>query len=75
MMIGIEALLGFAFGAGGAWAFIKQSRKDVNGLGRKLNAEIDKTQKARLAMASAIMLIAPEDKKGTVALLLADRDS
>lgn len=68
--LGISTLLGLAFGAGGAWFLIKQSRKDVNGLGRRLNQEVKKLDNIIVA----VMLITPDEDKKDVARLLTAKD-
>jgi len=64
------ALLSLAFGAGGAWFLIRQSRKDVNGLGRKLGGEIERSAARHHNVTLALMLAAPEEKKAEIARLL-----
>jgi hypothetical protein len=64
--------LTLAFGAGGAYFLVKQSRKDVNGLGRKMNAEIKASSLRHQNVAVALMLIAPEGQREKVAELLKD---
>ena len=54
-------ILSLVFGAGGAWFFIKQSRKDVNGLGQKVNNEIAQTQRRHINVCLALMLLASDD--------------
>jgi hypothetical protein len=54
-------LISLAFGAGGAWFLIKQSRKDVNGLGNKVNFEIKQTSRRYVNVTLALMLLAPDD--------------
>jgi adenine C2-methylase RlmN of 23S rRNA A2503 and tRNA A37 len=64
-------LLAFAFGAGGAWFLIRQSRKDVNGLGSKMNAEIKQATRQHLNVALALMLVAQnDDQREKIAALL-----
>jgi hypothetical protein len=59
----VEWLGSLAFGAGGAWFLIKQSRKDVNGLGNKVNGEIKKTERRHHNTTVAIMHLAAGDKE------------
>ena len=68
--IGLSTLLGLAFGAGGAWFLIKQSRKDVNGLGRRLNQEVKKLDNIIVAL----MLITPDEVKRDVAKILTTKE-
>lgn len=62
--------LSLAFGAGGAYFLIKQSRKDVNGLGRKVNREISRSSARHQNITLALMLLAPEAQKEQIANLL-----
>jgi hypothetical protein len=64
--------LTLAFGAGGAYFLVKQSRKDVNGLGRKVNAEVKASARRYQNVTVALMLIAPEAQREKVAELLKD---
>jgi hypothetical protein len=57
----LKLLAMLAFGMGGAWFFIKQSRKDVNGLGYKVNAEIRQSARRHINVALCLMLVAPDD--------------
>jgi c-di-AMP phosphodiesterase-like protein len=59
-----------AFGAGGAHFLIKQSRKDVNGLGRKVNKEISRSSTRHQNLTVALMLLAPEAQREKIADLL-----
>lgn len=75
--IGGQALyyaLSLAFGAGGAYFLIKQSRKDVNGLGRKMNREISKSAARHQNVTVALMLLASEDKRDKIAELLKEEE-
>jgi len=63
-------LLGMAFGAGGYVALLRQNKKDVNGLGKRLGREVQKLENIIVA----VMLIAPEDHKRDVARLLTLKD-
>ena len=56
----LKLLAMLAFGAGGAWFFIKQSRKDVNGLGSKVRDHIDETNRRHINVCLALMLTAPD---------------
>jgi hypothetical protein len=67
-------VLGVAFGAGSAYFLIKQSRKDVNGLGSKVNREIDRATKFRETMMVAIMLIVPSESRTQIAKILTDAE-
>jgi hypothetical protein len=59
----LEFLGSLAFGAGGAYFLIKQSRKDVNGLGSKVNAEVRKSATRHQNVTLALMLIASGDEE------------
>lgn len=64
-------LLTVAFAAGGAWILLKQSRKDVNGLGRKMNREISDSLSRHQNVTLALMLLAKDDiERRTIAMLL-----
>ena len=63
-------LLSLAFGAGSVYFLIRQSRKDVNGLGRKMNREISRSGARHQNTTLALMLLAPENKKKEIAELL-----
>ncbi|MBZ5700244.1 MAG: hypothetical protein LAN84_00195 [Acidobacteriia bacterium] len=56
-------LLSLTFGAGGAYYMIKQSRKDVNGLGRKVNGEIRKSNSRHQNITLALMSLANSDEQ------------
>jgi hypothetical protein len=53
-----------AFSAGGLYFFIKQIRKDLNGIGLKLRSVDERSEDRYLVVTNSIMLIAPEVKKG-----------
>jgi hypothetical protein len=53
-------LLSLAFGAGGAYFLIKQSRKDVNAVGRKVNSEIRKSNSRHQNVTLALMSLASD---------------
>jgi hypothetical protein len=57
----LRLVLMVVFGAGGAWFFIKQSRKDVNGLGMKVNNEVRQSSRRHINIVLALMLVAPDD--------------
>ena len=59
----LEFLGSLAFGAGGAYFLIKQSRKDVNGLGSKVNAEVRTSATRHQNVTLALMLLASGDKE------------
>lgn len=64
-------LLALAFGAGGAIFLLKQSRKDVNGLGKKVRGELARSSVRHQNISLALMLLAgDEDKKAQIADLL-----
>lgn len=54
-------LISLAFGAGGAWFLIKQSRKDVNGLGAKVGGDAKAAARRAHNTALALMLLAQSD--------------
>lgn len=56
--------VGLIFAAGGAWFRFSRLAKDVNGVGRKVNAMEKDDRYARIQM--AIVAIAPEEKKQMV---------
>ena len=59
------ALLGVAFGAGGAAFSMRQTRRDLNGLGRKSNriiALLVKWADTEEKRAQVVRLIEPQDK-------------
>ena len=71
--LGLQSLyyaLSVAFGAGGTYFVIRQSRKDINGIGRKLNGELARAGARHQNVTLALMLLAPEDKKRDLASLL-----
>lgn len=59
----LKLLAMLAFGAGGAWFFIKQSRKDVNGLGAKVNHEIRQSARRHINLCLALMLTASDESE------------
>ncbi len=63
-------LLALAFGAGGAYFLLKQSRKDVNGLGQKVNRELSRSSTRHQNISLALMLLAGDERKGQVSELL-----
>ena len=63
-------LLSFAFGAGGAYFMIKQSRKDVNGLGRKVHGEIRKSSSRHQNITLALMTLATKEQQEKISDLL-----
>lgn len=60
----------FVFYLGGAAFFIKQIRKDLNGLGAKVRSVEAKGDDRFFAIALAIVLASPEAKRHDVASLL-----
>lgn len=74
-----EALLvpavALVFGAGQTAFLIKQSRRDVTGIGTKLNGEALKAARRHHNMSLSLMLLAPDDievKQQLVSLLKED---
>lgn len=57
----LKSLVSLAFGAGGAWFLIRQSRRDVNGLGNKVNSEIKQASRNHKNVTLALMLLARDD--------------
>lgn len=66
----IYSIISVAFGAGGAYVLIQQSRKDVNGLGRKMNREISRSARRFQNVTVALMLLADDHQRDRVADLL-----
>jgi len=66
----LEYILALAFGAGGVYFLIKQSRKDVNGLGRKVSREMTRSAVRHQNVTLALMLLASEEQKQKIAELL-----
>jgi len=63
-------LMALAFGAGGAYVLLKQSRKDVNGVGRKLNDELARSATRHHNVSLALMLLAGDEHREKVSELL-----
>jgi hypothetical protein len=57
----VVSLCSACFGAGGVYFLIKQSRKDVNGLGRKLGAEVKSSNDRFTRLERGILLVARDD--------------
>lgn len=51
------------FAAGGAWAQFRAMRKDLNGVGKKLNSEIESRRRERERMRFELLEVAPEGKR------------
>ncbi len=66
--------LSIAFGAGGMYYLVRQSRKDVNGLGRKVNQEINRAAMRHQNLTVALMVLAPESKRERIAELLKESE-
>lgn len=66
----IMQLLTLAFGAGGAYFLLKHTKRDVNGLGKKVRGEMARTGTRHQNVTVALMLLAPDDKKEAIADLL-----
>jgi hypothetical protein len=62
--------VGVIFGAGGAWAALRQTRRDMNGIGTKTRLIEDKAADRYTAISFAILISAPEDKRLAVAQIL-----
>jgi hypothetical protein len=58
------------FLAGGFYVFIKQLRKDLNGVGTKLRALDERSDDRQLVATVAILLLTPADKQLEIAQLL-----
>jgi hypothetical protein len=56
-------LLVLAFNAGGAYFVLRQIRKDLNGVGRKVRAIEAKQEDRYLALVVAYLLIAPAETR------------
>ncbi len=63
-------ILALAFGAGGAIFFLKQSRRDVNGLGKKIRGELSRSAVRHQNITLALMLLAGEEQKQEISELL-----
>jgi hypothetical protein len=63
-------LLAIAFGAGGALFLLKQARKDVNGLGKKVRDELARSGVRHQNISLALMLLAGDGQKQEIAELL-----
>jgi hypothetical protein len=57
----LREVLALAFGAGGAYFFLKQARKDVNGLGYKVNAEVKQSARRHINVVLSLMVLAPDE--------------
>jgi hypothetical protein len=68
------AVAGMVFLTGGAYGLLKQTRRDLNGLGSRLAREREEAQKRDRKAVLAFMLLAPEDKRQQIAELLNDGD-
>lgn len=62
-------VLGWAFAAGMGWAFLRQVRKDLNGMGAKTNRLEGETNRRFMALALLMLAAAGDEEKE----LLADR--
>lgn len=68
-----EALSLFAtviFAAGGVYYMIKQTKKDVNGLGERMSSHTSKSNTRHQNVTVALMLLADEKQKEKIADLL-----
>ncbi len=63
-------LLTLAFAAGGAWFALKQSQKDVNGLGRKMGESITTANQRYLRTCLALMTVCPAEERAKLAEML-----
>jgi hypothetical protein len=68
------ALFSLAFGAGGAYFALKQGRKDVNGLGRKVNSESTKSETRYNRLCLALMLVCDPQQKNKIASILLGKE-
>jgi len=68
----LYSLLCLAFGAGGVYFLIKQSRKDVTGLGKVVRGETKKNNSRHQNVMLALMLLAPPEQREKIAELLRD---
>lgn len=71
LLIGLFTL---TFGAGGAYFALKQGRKDVNGLGRKVNSELVKSETRYNRLCLALMLICDPAQKNKIASILLGKE-
>ncbi len=68
-------LLGIAFGAGGYVAALVGARRQINGVGAKLNREIEANRQRYLRVSVTLVQLAPEEKRERIAgLLLEEKD-
>ncbi len=63
-------LSGLVFAAGGAWFALKEAQKHVNGLGAKVNAIEKERNDRHTRLSLALMVLASEDQKKTLVMLL-----
>lgn len=70
--VALNVLL-WAFAAGGAWAVVKQMRKDLNGLGAKSNRIEQDSNRKFTALAILLMAAAPDEDRELLADRLLDR--
>ena len=56
-------LLGLAFAAGGGWLTLKESRKQVNGVGAKVNREKELNEDRFRRMSLAVMSLADTEER------------
>jgi hypothetical protein len=64
------ALLQLAFTAGGVYVVVKQTRRDLNGLGAKVGRVKEINDERYLAVCLAIMLLASDEKNVQIAAIL-----
>lgn len=63
-------LIGLIFGAGGMYFSLKQMRRDVNGLGRKVNETTGQNAKFHVRLCIALVLLSPKEEQWNVAKFL-----
>lgn len=67
-------LLGLAFGAGSVYFMILQGKRDVNGLGRKMNEEIKTSQRRHFNTSLALLCICNPEQRDKIARLLKESE-
>lgn len=63
MVSAISAIVGLIFGAGGTYYSLKQMRRDVNGIGRKVNETGSQNAKFHVRLCLALVLMTDDKEK------------
>ena len=66
----VSNLVALAFGAGGVYFLLKQSRRDVNGLGAKISRELSRSAVRHQNISLALMLLADQEQRDQIAALM-----